>query len=189
MARATDVVVLNGPPAVGKTTVGRRLAATARNGVCVHGDDLKRFVVATEPGTVAQGLSYRGGAALADVFLDAGYDMVVFEFVFGRRLNVGRFVRALRSHASVHLLTLWAPLATVAARDAARPAGERMGARVAESWHELAAHLDDQGAVIDASGPVDAVVTEARRRIEERASVVISPRPPPRVWRRSGRRW
>src|SRR3954453_21546656 len=176
MARATDVVVLNGPPAGGTTTVGRRLAGAAGHRVGVHGDDRKRFVVATEPGTVAQGLSYRGGAALADVFLDAGYDMVVFEFVFGRRLNVGRFVRALRSHAAVHLLTLWAPLQTVAARDAARPAGERMGARVAESWHELAAHLDNQGAVIDASGPVDAVVTEARRRIEERASVVISPR-------------
>src|SRR5690242_7609080 len=176
MARASDVVVLNGPPAVGKTTVGRRLAATARNGVCVHGDDLKRFVVATEPGTVAQGLSYRGGAALADVYLDAGYDMVVFEFVFGRRLNVGRFVRALRSHAAVHLITLWAPLETCAGRDAARPAGVRMGARVAESWHELSASLDDLGAVVDASGPVDGVVAQARRRIEERSSVVISPR-------------
>src|SRR3954469_5313093 len=176
MARATDVVVLNGPPAVGKTTVGRRLAAAARNRGCVHGDDLKRVVVGAETGSVGQGLSYRGGAGLADVFLDAGYDMVVFEFVFGRRLNVGRFVRALRSHAAVHLLTLWAPLETVTARDAARPAGERMGARVAESWHELAANLDDAGAVVDASGSVDAVVAAARRRIEERASVVISPR-------------
>src|SRR3954470_7500572 len=127
MPRASDVVVLNGPPAVGKTTVGRRLAAAAANRVSEHRDATKRFGGATEPGTVAQGLSYRGGAALAGVFLDAGYDMVVFEFVFGRRLNVGRFVRALRSHAAVHLLTLWAPLETVAGRDAARPAGERMG--------------------------------------------------------------
>ena len=53
-----QVVVLNGPAGVGKTSVGRRLAATARNGVCVHGDDLKRFVVAREPGTVERGLSY-----------------------------------------------------------------------------------------------------------------------------------
>jgi ABC-type transport system involved in cytochrome c biogenesis ATPase subunit len=55
-----QVVVLNGPAGVGKTTVGRRLAGTARNGACVHGDDLKRFVVAREPGTVEQGLSYVG---------------------------------------------------------------------------------------------------------------------------------
>ena len=55
------MVVLNGPPAVGKTTVGRRLAATARNGVCVHGDDLKRFVVATEPGS-APGAQPRGSS-------------------------------------------------------------------------------------------------------------------------------
>jgi hypothetical protein len=43
----------------------------ARNGVCVHGGDLKRYVVSRESGAVEQGLSYVGGAALPDVFLDA----------------------------------------------------------------------------------------------------------------------
>ena len=108
--------MVNGPAGVGKTTLGRRLAATARNGACVHGDDLKRFVVAREPDTVALGLSYVGGAALADVFLDAGYDLVVFEFVFPRGVHVERFLRALRSGVPVHLVTLWAPLATIVER-------------------------------------------------------------------------
>jgi chloramphenicol 3-O-phosphotransferase len=169
MGRETDapqrVVLLNGPAGVGKTTAGRRLAATARNGVCVHGDDLKHFVVSRDPDTVPSGLSYVGGAALADVFLDAGYDLVVFEFIFTRRRHVERFRRALRSDVPVHLLTLWAPLATVAAREAVRSNRERLGARVAECWHELAAHLDELGVVIDALQPVGGVVQTARQAV------------------------
>jgi chloramphenicol 3-O-phosphotransferase len=132
------VVLLNGPAGVGKTTIGRRLAATARNGICVHGDDLKHFVVSRDPDTVQSGLSYVGGAALADVFLDAGYELVVFEFIFTRHRHIKRFLDALRSDAPVHLLTLWAPLATVVAREAARADRERLGGHVTECWHELA---------------------------------------------------
>jgi hypothetical protein len=53
-----------------------------------------------------------GGAASADVFLDAGYDLVVFEFVCTRAAHVERVVCTLRSSVPVHLLALWAPLAT-----------------------------------------------------------------------------
>jgi chloramphenicol 3-O-phosphotransferase len=169
-AAGDRVVLLNGPAGVGKTTLGRRLAATARNGVCIHGDDLKRFVVAREAGTVEQGLSYVGGAALADVFLDAGYDLVVVEFIFARREHVERFRRALRSDVAVDLVTLWAPLATVAEREVARPNRDRLDGRLAECWHELAAHLGELGAVIDARGSVEQVLAVATRRIEDGAA-------------------
>jgi chloramphenicol 3-O-phosphotransferase len=160
------VVVLNGPAGVGKTTVGRRLAATARNGACVHGDDLKRCVVARKSGAVAQGLSYIGGAALADVFLDAGYDLVVFESIFTRRLHVERFMRALRANAPVDLVTLWAPLATVAEGEAARTYRERLGDRVTACWSALAANLGELGTVVDARGPLDEVLASVRRHVE-----------------------
>jgi chloramphenicol 3-O-phosphotransferase len=166
-----NVVLLNGPAGVGKTTVGRRLAATARNGACIHGDDLKRFVVAREAGTVQQGLSYVGGATLVDVFLDAGYDLVVFEFIFARAGHVARFLRTLRSNVPVHLITLWAPLATISRREALRPDRERLGSRVAECWHELAANLGELGVVVDASVSVDDVVGDVRRRVEGGAAL------------------
>jgi chloramphenicol 3-O-phosphotransferase len=166
------VVLLNGPAGVGKTTVGPRLAGTARNSVCVHGDDLKHFVVNRDPGMVQSGLSYVGGAALADVYLDAGYELVVFEFIFTRRRHVERFLRALRSDVPVHLLTLWAPLATVRAREAVRPGRERLGARVAECWHEMSAHLNELGVVVDAVQPVGEVLQAVRQAVQDGSALL-----------------
>jgi chloramphenicol 3-O-phosphotransferase len=160
-----EVVVLNGPAGVGKTTVGRALAATAGNGACVHGDDFKRFVVAREPGTVEQGLSYVAGAAVTDVFLAAGYDLVVFDFVFERRADVDRYLMRLRAEAVVHLLTLWAPLETVAMRERTRPERARLGARAVRCWQAMALSLTELGAVVDARGAVDEVLAGARRQI------------------------
>ena len=167
MAGATDkrVVLLNGPAGVGKTTIGRRLAATARNGVCIHGDDLRRFVVAREPGAVEHGLGYVGGTALSDVYLDAGYHLVVFDFVFERPIDVERFLGRLRSDAAVHLVTLWAPLETVAVRERGRLDRERLGGRVAACWRTMAANLPELGAVVDARGGVDEVLAEVCRQI------------------------
>ena len=157
------VLLLNGPAGVGKTTVGTRLAATVANGACLHGDDLKHFVVTRAPGTVDQGLSYVGGAKLADVFLEAGYDLVVFEFVFLRGAHIAQFMRSLQTESPVHLVTLWAPLATVSARDAARPKAERLGAAVAECWNEMAEHLGELGTILDASGSAETLVADVCR--------------------------
>lgn len=164
---ARQVVLLNGPAAVGKTTVGRRLAATAGNGVCVHGDDLRRMVVTRQPGTVREGLTYVGAAALADVFLEAGYELVVVEYTFPAPRHVERLRRALRSPVPVRLVTLWAPLAVTLARDRSRvPADQRGEAAVTASWAELEAHLADLGPVVDADAPVAQVVDAILAAIE-----------------------
>jgi hypothetical protein len=166
---ARRVVLLNGPAAVGRTTVGRRLAQTAANGVCIHGDDLRRMVVTHEPGTVARGLTYVAAAALAGVFLDAGYELVVFEFGFPRPADVERFRRALRSGVPVVSVTLWAPLAVTLARDRARPSQGRLGdAAVTGSWAELEAHLAELGPVVDADAPVAQVVETVLTVLEDR---------------------
>src|SRR3954452_25415173 len=144
-----DVVLVNGPAGVGKTTVGRRLAATARNGICIHGDELKGFIVARDPRAVGRGLSYAAGAALADVFLDAGYELVVFEFVFPSGRHVGRFQDALRTFVTVHLPTLWAPLTRVTAHGPLCAHCYLPCCLVPQSWRELCAKMTDLGGVID----------------------------------------
>ncbi len=152
------VVLLNGPAGVGKTTVGRELAASARNGVCIHGDDLKGFVVSRDLESVQTGLTYVGCAALADVFIKAGYDLVVVDFIFSSRRDVQRLLGALTCGARVLLFTLWAPMATVAARETARTGRPQLGDRVAECWNELAAHLDELGVVVDALASPEEIV-------------------------------
>jgi hypothetical protein len=67
LAARARVVILNGPAGVGKTTTGRALAAMARSAACVHGDDLKGFIVRRDA-PVATGLGYRNGATVAADF-------------------------------------------------------------------------------------------------------------------------
>ena len=72
------VVIVNGPAGVGKTTTARSLAALARSAACVHGDDLRGFIVRRDA-PVATGLGYRNGATVAGNFIAGGYDLVVLD--------------------------------------------------------------------------------------------------------------
>lgn len=65
---------------------------------------------------MANGLGYKNGAVIAANFIDAGYDLVVFEYVFEHPAFVDRFLTSYRAAASVHLFTLWAPLRVIIGR-------------------------------------------------------------------------
>ena len=143
------VILLNGPPGVGKTTVGRLLAGLSPNGACIHGDCLKYFVVSRVDGAVRGGLGYINGATMAANFVEAGYECVVFEFVFEQLSHVDHFVSACRAPVPVHLFTLWAPLETVLAREQGRPNRDPLGDRVAACYETMAQNLDLLGKRIE----------------------------------------
>ncbi len=165
------VVLLNGPAGVGKTTIGRRLAGTARNGVCIHGDALRDFVVTKQDGTVGTGLSYVGGAALAEMYLQAGYDLVVFEFVFEAPGHVARFREAFTHPARLELVTLWAPLSTVSEREAGRIDRERLGERVRTCWQTMSDNLDRLGPIVDATAPPETVLADVLTLLQRNDAV------------------
>jgi chloramphenicol 3-O-phosphotransferase len=139
------VVLLNGPAGVGKTTVGRALAATVPNGACIHGDCFKRFIVSRVEGTVAGGLGYTNGATVAASFVEAGYDLVIFAYVFERRANVDHFLATFGPPVPVHLFTLWAPLHVIMERERTRPDRKRLGRRVAACYRAIEQDLDQLG--------------------------------------------
>lgn len=166
-AAPSRIVLLNGPAGVGKTTVGRELAGLVANGACVHGDQLAGFIVRRVEGAVTSGLGYTNGAILAANFVAAGYELVVFEYVFEHRLAVDRCLNALGTTIPVHLFTLWAPLATVVARERGRSDREPLGERVETCHRAIGAALPELGYRIDNVDASPCEVARAIRRLCE----------------------
>jgi chloramphenicol 3-O-phosphotransferase len=145
------VVILNGPAVVGKTTTARLLASMVTNGACVHGDALKDFIVTRQDGAVRQGLGFLNGASIVTNFVEGGYDLVVFDFVFEKPHGLDVFRSGYFGAAPVHLFTLWADLDRVIDRERSRPGRERLGQRVTDCYRTMEQHLGSLGCVIDTS--------------------------------------
>lgn len=84
--------VISGISAAGKSTVARLLASRFERGVCVPGDTIREMVVSgradmsAEPSPEALRhliLRYAAALAVAGVFLDGGFDVVVEDVIIG----------------------------------------------------------------------------------------------------------
>ncbi|MGA8117998.1 MAG: AAA family ATPase [Actinocatenispora sp.] len=80
------VLVLTGPPAVGKTTIGRLLAAARPRCALVDVDDVRHMVVSGhsapwdgDDGRTQQALGVLNGCALANNFTGQGIDVVIVD--------------------------------------------------------------------------------------------------------------
>ena len=74
--------MINGPAGVGKTTISRKLATFGENSACIHGDDFKGYIINRNMEAVETGLGYKNGATVASNFVNGGYDLVIFDYVF-----------------------------------------------------------------------------------------------------------
>jgi adenylylsulfate kinase-like enzyme len=159
--------LLNGPPGVGKTTVARALAATVPNGACVHGDELRNFIVARQPKTVRARTTYRAAARVAAVFIESDYDLVVVEYVFPGMAHLVEFHREFGRSEPMFCFVLWAPLEVVEERERTRLRRKRLGRVVQETYASIKANLDSLGFMIQTEGkPVAAVVREVVTAVE-----------------------
>lgn len=147
-----ELLVLNGPPGVGKTTVAACLRGLLPGTVVIDGDALRTFTPENARDYLGGGSTYRAAAVLAGAYVSMGAPRVVFDYVFLNERHVAYFTRALPDGIRPQMFTLWAPLGVVAARESVRPNRKRLGGAVSECHTEIAANLRDLGQVVDAGG-------------------------------------
>ncbi|MBA3029091.1 MAG: hypothetical protein FP816_09825 [Desulfobacteraceae bacterium] len=172
---SSKIVIINGPAGVGKTTIARKLALLGENSACIHGDDFKHHIVNRNLNTVATGLGYKNGATVANNFVNGGYDLVLFEYVFEDESHLPKFIHHLNVDCPVYLITLWANQEIVLDREANRAGRERLGTRVLECYAAMEQALGKLGLVIDTSDrSPDEVVKDIWEKLEKDEGLIVS---------------
>jgi len=142
-------VILNGPPGVGKTTVAAILRKFVASTVVISGDELRAFAPEDVRAHLGGGATYRAAGALAATFLRLGAERVIFEYVFLRRAHFDNWGESLRECVAPRVITLWAPLDVVIAREKTRRGPPRLGHAVSDCYREMSANSAAMGKIIE----------------------------------------
>lgn len=111
-----QIILLNGPAGVGKTTIGKLLAKHLDESVCISGDVLKEVII-NRTENVHRRMGYKNGATLVNNFINAGYKNIIFEYVFPSNEQIEYFIQELETGLNPVIFTLWASLETLQQRD------------------------------------------------------------------------
>jgi len=146
------IAVINGPPSAGKSSTAAALRVLMDGLVCISGDVLRGFAPAGARAMLGPGSTYRAAGELTRFYLKAGASTVVFEYVFENPTQIAYFKSALNLTIRCEVITLWASLETLEARDARRDRSARQGVRVAQGYLTMRPHLPSLGRTIDTDG-------------------------------------
>jgi len=152
------IVVINGPPGVGKTTVSKALTKLQPGTVCIHGDHVRAFAPSDARDHLGGGSTYRAGATLARKYLEMGASRVIFDYCFLRPGHLRYLTESVPAHVPIQVFTLWASLRTVEARERGRDARTPLGEAVEECHREIERHLTELGTRVDAEHDTPEVI-------------------------------
>ncbi|WP_316862705.1 AAA family ATPase [uncultured Cohaesibacter sp.] len=148
----TRLLVINGPAAVGKTTLCATLAKHQPGCINISGDALRWFAPPDVKNHLGPGSTYKASAALINAYTEMGASLILFDYIFPTPQSFTGFVNMLSPEVTFHLFTLWAPLETVRAREAGRKERERLGEQVIQTHQTLENNLDffrQHGQILD----------------------------------------
>lgn len=145
------IIIINEPPAVGKSTTAELIAQSSQNSVCIRGDDIENWIVNRNSEDLTKGLTYINGGACCGNYLKAGYELIVFEYVFTKKVDVERFIENCGIEESCFLFTLIARLSIIKQREFSRLHQNRkpLGKAVDIAFDEIIKNKTELGTFID----------------------------------------
>jgi chloramphenicol 3-O-phosphotransferase len=144
-----EVIVINGPPGVGKSSVTTALRGLVPGTVAISGAELRAFAPPDARAHLGGGATYRVAGALASAFMRLGAQRVLFEYEFLRASHLAYFRDALSVPAELHVFTLWASLERVAERQNGQPNAVGNQLEPADCYREMAMNLSQLGQVVE----------------------------------------
>ncbi|MBV6624433.1 MAG: AAA family ATPase [Rivularia sp. (in: Bacteria)] len=149
MRQNCKIIIINGPPGVGKSTTAKLIAQYSQNSVCIQGDDIKHWIVNRNSENLTKGLTYINGGACCRNYLKAGYELIIFDYVFTKKIHVERFIENCEMRESYFLFTLIAPLSIIKQREQLRLNRKPLGKAVDIAYAEIIKNKTDLGTFIN----------------------------------------